>query len=374
MSLRNFYGRAALAAAACLCACSLLTGCSGSDKVWEDIEPAAEGEFGEPKYEDGMYLTQEVRDPAPDPYADDTEKQSEGITDDGICYAVYERHAEITGHTEDFDAADLTVPKEIEGKPVSRIASVAVSEDNRFMLDEAGGFYGCYSLNRVTLPDTLTEIGAYAFYGCKNLRKVTVPESVTVIGARAFSMCRNLEEFAVPTGIGFIGDSAFAQTPWYDNLLFHRDLVIFNGMLYDAGHRCTGDVTIPDYVVTVCDYAFYDSAELKSVTIPESVKSVGKCAFCACSSLSTIVFENPECEIFDDPSTVCNRNVENEYRFNGTVRGDDGSTAEKYAKKYGYRFSSDLNAPKETIPEETTAAPDETTGDETETTAAAEEE
>ena len=366
--------RLALTAAVCFCACSLLTGCSGTDKVWVNIGPAAEGEFGEPKYEDGLYLTQEVRDPAPDPYADDTELCAEGVTDDGICYKVYEQHAEITGHTEAFNSSELNVPKELEGKPVSRIAAVAVSEENRFTLDESGAFYGCYSLNRVVLPDTLTEIGDYAFYGCKNLKRADIPESVTVIGARAFSMCRNLEELTVPTGIGYIGDSAFAQTPWYDNLLFHRDLVIFNGMLYDAGHRCTGDVNIPDYVVSVCDYAFYDSAELKSVTIPASVKSVGKCAFCACPSLSTIVFENPECEIYGEPSTICNRNVENEYRFNGTVRGEEGSTAEKYAKKHGYRFSSDLNAPKETVPEETTTAPEETTGDETETTASAQEE
>ena len=364
MSLHGFHRRSAAFAAACLCACCWLTGCGDSEHVWVGIEPAAQGEFGEPKYEDGMYLTQEVREPAADPYADDTKKLSDGVTDDGIKYALYERHAEITGHTADFSADLLTVPKELEGKPVSRIASVSGTDEGlRFSLDESGAFYSCYTLNKVVLPDTLTSIGDYAFYGCKNLRTVEMPESVTAIGARAFSMCRNLQEFAVPTGIGSIGDSAFAQTPWYDNLLFHRDLVIFNGMLYDAGHRCTGHIKIPDYVVSICDYAFYDCQELKSVTVPASVKKIGKCAFCSCPSLATVSIGNPECEINGEPSTISNRNVENEYRYNGTIRAEAGSTAEQYAKKYGYRLSSDTAVKEdETLPPETTTAPAETTG------------
>jgi len=361
-----------LCAAAAVLLCMTATGCADDakkDGLWVSIEPTDSAEFGEPKYEDGTYLTQDVKEPAPDPYADDTVKRSDGQTADGILYAVYDRHAEITGHTEKFDAEFLTVPAELDGKPVSRIASVAVSEDNRFTTDDAGAFYGCYSLQSVKLPDTLTEIGDYAFYGCKNLRKVEVPESVTVIGARAFSMCRNLDELTVPTGIGTIGDSAFAQTPWYDNLLYHRDFVIFNGRLYDAGHRCAGNVTVPDYVISIEDYAFYANKDIKTVTVPASVKQIGKCAFCGCSSLSTVLIENPECEICNEAETVCNRYADDtqEYRYNGTVRGLAGSTAEAYANEYGYRFSTDAPDPDETLPPETTAAPEETT-----TTAAAE--
>ena len=44
----------------------------------------------------------------------------------------------------------------------------------------------------------------------------------------------------VRSAIDTIGDSAFSLTPWYDSLLYHRDLVIFNGKVYDAGRRCTG--------------------------------------------------------------------------------------------------------------------------------------
>jgi hypothetical protein len=371
---RNGQKRAALLTAVWLCGCGLLTGCGSGKSFWVGIEPAANGSFGEPKYEDGTYLTQEVREPAPDPYADDTNKCSEGTTADGICYAVYDRHVEITGHTAEFSAEILTLPAELEGKPVSRIADVAPAEDNRFALEERGAFYGCYTLKKVMLPDTLTRIGDYAFYSCKNLRVAEIPESVTEIGSRAFSMCRKLEDLSVPTGIGKIGDGAFAQTPWYDNLLYHKDLVIFNGLLYDAGRRCEGLVKVPDYVIAIADYAFYDSSDLKSIVIPASVKKIGKCAFCACSSLSTIVIENAECEICEEASTISNKNVENSYVFNGTIRGAEGSSAEKYAKQHDYRFSSDTEVPEnDALPPEPSESSDETESGETDESGTSEE-
>ena len=122
--------------------CIAMTGCAeeSGEGLWVSIEPTDSAEFGEPRYQDGTYLTQDVREPAADPYADDTQKISDGQTEDGILYAVYERHAEITGHTDDFDAEFLTVPSELGGKPVSRIASVAVSEENKFSPDESGAF------------------------------------------------------------------------------------------------------------------------------------------------------------------------------------------------------------------------------------------
>ncbi len=356
--------------AAVLLTGTVLTGCKGnsSEGLWVNIEPTESAEFGEPKYPDGTYLTQEVKEPAPDPYADDTEKLSDGVTEDGIRYAVYARHAEITGHTDTFELTELTVPKELEGKPVSRIASVPVSDEIRFEVNESGAFFGCYSLNTVSLPDTLTEIGDYAFYGCKNLREINIPESVTVIGTRAFSMCRNLQILTVPTGIGRIGDSAFAQTPWYDSLLFHRDFIIFNGILYDAGQRCPDHVRIPDYVVRIADYAFYNCNDIKSVTVPASVQKIGKCAFCACASLSTLLIENPDCEICSEASTVTNRFADEQYIFNGTIRAEAGSTAEAFANQFGWRFSSDTSAVQPEQPAETTEPVTETGTDTEQTT------
>lgn len=52
-------------------------------------------------------------------------------------------------------------------------------------------------LQSITLPESLTNIGAKAFHGCSGLTDVVIPENVTSIGARAFGNCENLKSFKV---------------------------------------------------------------------------------------------------------------------------------------------------------------------------------
>lgn len=334
--------------AGCTAVCMLLSGCAGSiagtessgDGIWHGIESAEEGEFGKPQYADGIYLTQSVQEPVPDPYADDTKFVKNGTTDDGIRYALYERHAEIIGHTEDFAVEELIIPETLENLPVTRIADVQVSEESIFDIDKLGSFYGCYTLESVVIPEGVTDIGNYAFYGCKNMKKIEIPESVMHIGDRAYAMCSTLTSLTVPAGIDTIGDSAFSLTPWYDDVLYHRDLVIFNGRLYDAGRRCKGEITVPDFVVSVGDYAFYSCAELESVILPASVKSIGKYAFCDCPSLQSVTISNPDCEIVAETTTFSNKSDGSQKDFfKGTIYGAAGSTAEAFANQMKFKFA-----------------------------------
>ena len=318
-------------------AAGLLTGCSANladFQLWEDIPPADAADTDGARYDDGTYLTQTVYEPEEDPYKDDTKQIDEGTTKDGINYVLFAHHAEITGHTEDFDAEELTVPAEIAGKPVSRIQSVQVAEDNIFDIDKSGAFYGCYTLKKVTLPEGLKGIGNYAFYGCKNLKTVEMPESVIEIGTRAFAMCSNLETISVPLAIDTIGESAFALTPWYDQLLYSRKFVIFNGRLYDVGRQCSGAEIVPEYVVSISDYAFYACYTLKQIVITENVQSIGERAFCSCSSLKSVEILNPDCEVYDDISTFTSREGDDAAGFKGVFYLPDNAKAEKYAKKY----------------------------------------
>lgn len=58
-----------------------------------------------------------------------------------------------------------------------------------------GCFNGCTSLVKVTLPGTLTTIGAHTFNSCSGVKKFDIPQSVSDIGGNAFTYCTNLSVF-----------------------------------------------------------------------------------------------------------------------------------------------------------------------------------
>ena len=71
---------------------------------------------------------------------------------------------------------------------------------------------------------------------------------------------------------------------------------------YSAFFGCTGltSVIIPDNVTSIEDYAFYSCTSLTSVIIPDNVTSIGVSAFCGCTSLTSVIIGDSVTTIGDD--------------------------------------------------------------------------
>ena len=70
--------------------------------------------------------------------------------------------------------------------------------------------------NRITIPESVTEIGYMSFKNCKSIKEITIPENVKSIGAYCFEDCTGLAKviFKDNSGSGFevtINDDAFAD-------------------------------------------------------------------------------------------------------------------------------------------------------------------
>jgi hypothetical protein len=65
------------------------------------------------------------------------------------------------------------------------------------------------------------------------------------------------------------------------------------------------DVTVPSFVTTIGDNAFYECYSLTSVTIPQSVAVIGDSAFYGCTNLATVTISNGVATIEGSAFTGC---------------------------------------------------------------------
>lgn len=163
----------------------------------------------------------------------------------------------------------------------------------------------------VILPSTIsrwpvTKIGEDALKDNTTITSVTIPASVTEIGSNAFAGCTNLtsvhyagdwSNLTIQSGNPAVQDAANAP-------LFDFEFTLDNTAAIVTNYKYNGaaaDVTIPSRyqgkpVTTIGHAAFFNSV-VTSVTIPDSVTSIGDNAFGFCSQLTNISIPNSVTDI-----------------------------------------------------------------------------
>lgn len=166
----------------------------------------------------------------------------------------------------------------------------------------------------VIIPETVeyndkaynvTAIGGRAFYYCSDLTSVTIPNSVTSIGEYAFYGCSRLASIAFPNSVTSIGSYAFSGTTWLNN---QPDGVVYAGKVaysYKGSMPEGTQITLEEGTLGVADNAFIYSG-MASITIPNSVTSIGNRAFSSCSKLTSVIVEegNPKYDSRDNCNAI----------------------------------------------------------------------
>ena len=212
-------------------------------------------------------------------------------------------------------------------------------------------FWYCTGLTSITIPNSVTYIGVWAFVGCTGLKSITIPNSVTSIGNGAFHDCSGLTSVTIPNSVTSIGSNAFAKCSKLENVYCYAENVpstdatafeeinIASSTLHVPGSALSsyqatvpwsgfgtilpieplditvdtdtkeatvetakfvedGNVVIPasievdgeTYTVTsIANEAFKDVEDVETVTLPRTLKEIGKGAFSGCKALKEVV-------------------------------------------------------------------------------------
>jgi hypothetical protein len=211
----------------------------------------------------------------------------------------------------------VSIPETINGLPVTAIS------DNM-----TWGYWPIVEPSVVEIPGSVTNIGGVAFYDFSDLTSITVdpanpaygsldgvlfdklqttlfrfptsgrsgqyqiPASVTNIGPDAFNACTGLCSVTIPDGVVSI----------------ERAPVGYDGQGAFSWCGLT-NVTIPQSISSIPDYAFAGCPSLREVALPKGLKSIGSGAFWSCASLTAVYSKGNAPTVqwnsfWNDPATV----------------------------------------------------------------------
>ncbi|MBR3551586.1 MAG: C10 family peptidase, partial [Bacteroidales bacterium] len=180
----------------------------------------------------------------------------------------------------------------------------------------------CISLRKVFIPNSVKSIGEFAFYSSgqspditfvmsdsityigecaflgTGIHSIDLPNSLKYIGEQAFSFCDQLTSITIPRSVTSAGHGLCLACSLLDTVNWYADSCELyfdpNYGIWESWDEAT-QLNIGEYVKYIPRNMFM-YGNWKSVTIPESVISIGLHAFLDCHELTTINFNATNCQ------------------------------------------------------------------------------
>ena len=163
-------------------------------------------------------------------------------------------------------------------------------------------------MTSVTIGNGVTSIGDYAFEDCYRLVEVYNKSSLGITaGSGGYGYVGNYVKHVYTQE----GGSWLTDTEDGFRFLYYgatNYLVAYLGddleLTLPESFTAYNGTAVSEYRIN--DYAFYDCSSLASVTIPDSVTSIGSSAFYNCSGLTSVTIPDSVTSIGDYAFTGCN--------------------------------------------------------------------
>lgn len=207
----------------------------------------------------------------------------------------------------------IEIPATYKDKPVTELGifGTASTEAPNTVLTEItipdsivtvveNAFYNCPALTKVNITDIEKWCGiafannfANPLYYAKNLyvggellTALTVPDSVTTVGANTFYNCKSLTSLTLHDGVTLIDNSAFNGSGLV-TVDLGEGLITIGESVFQSCYSIT-DLVIPDSVETIGKNAFFGCSGIKTLDIGTGVTTIGASAFTSCNGLAMV--------------------------------------------------------------------------------------
>ena len=226
-----------------------------------------------------------------------------------LIYRVNDDQVSVTviGHVNGYEATgDLIIPESVS------------YEGHNYTVTTIGesAFLYCFYLTNLSIPNTVTTIEASAFAYCQSFTgDLVIPNAVTTVGYGAFQYCSGYDgELIIGSAVNTIEDYAFNSCDGMTGTLYIPSCVqsiggnsfgycAFSGIVvdpensvYDSRNACNAIIeTSTNQLVTGC----------KNSTIPNTVTSIGYCAFRGVQGLTSIEIPNSVTYIGENAFAFC---------------------------------------------------------------------
>ena len=173
------------------------------------------------------------------------------------------------------EAGELTIPSELDGIAVTAIGPSA--------------FVGNHDITDVTVPEGIVSLGDYAFQRCDSLQFISLPSTLVEVGPNPFAGAKSLMEIDIA-----------AHNP---NLAVVDDVLYSVNdarLIYYSTMKNEEEFTLKRGIRIIGASAFYECDKIKKIVIPvpkagaRALNAIGRRAFYKCEKLESIDLENTQ--------------------------------------------------------------------------------
>lgn len=205
-----------------------------------------------------------------------------------------------------------------------------LNDDGSAIITQYSGSAAALTIPSSLDGHTVKQIGSYAFGKNTTLTSVSIPETVTELKYSAFEDCTSLTAVTIPGGLtkaGSLSNGVFTGCSALTTVQFGSGLVSIPDALFEGTGLKT--ITLPESVTSIGPWAFANCAKLEQVSFPAGLTSIDLCAFENCTALTAVTLPKRLTELGNEAFENCSalksvwipKSLTNINGFGGSFKG-----------------------------------------------------